>query len=127
MRSDFDGHHELKILRFKTFLYADVYWSSNQNVFFEFVIRKISMLPTLKASQELKNWYFTMKYFAQSNLYVNKMCTNFQGQKIYQKEDIRNLLTCVVVKCFSLLPTLTTSQRLNSFSFAMKFLGKILL
>jgi len=26
-------------------------------------------------------------------------CTKFQGQKIYQKENIQNLLTCVVVIC----------------------------
>jgi len=80
------------------------------------------MLPTLKASRELKNWYFTMKFLQQNHLYDNNTCTKFQGQKFYQKKDIQNLLTCVVVKCFSLLPTLTASQRLNYLFFAMKFL-----
>jgi len=82
---------------------------SNQNVVFEFAVREILVLPTLKVSQELKIWYFNMKNLPQNHLYVNNMCTKFQGQEIYQKRDIRNLLTCVVVKCFSLLPTLIAS------------------
>ena len=53
------------------------------------------------------------------------MCAKFQGQKIDRQIVIQNLPTLVVVvESFSLLPTLTTSQRLNYFSFAMKFLGQ---
>jgi len=57
------------------------------------------------------------------NFRGNNTSTKFQGQKIYQRKDIRNLLTCVVVKCFSLLPTLTLSQGLNFF-FHMNFCYK---
>jgi len=45
---------------------------SNQNVIFEFVVREISILPTLKASRELKNWYFTMNFFSKTSSSVNK-------------------------------------------------------
>jgi len=62
-----------------------------------------------------------MKNLPQHHLYVNNTWTKFKGKKFYQKK-FQNLLTCVVVKCFSLLSTLTTSQRLNSSSFAMKLL-----
>jgi len=103
-----------------------VQWCSNQNVVLEFTMREISMLPTLKASWELKNWYFTMNFFPRHHLYVNNRYTKIQCQNIYQKKDIRNLLTCVVVKCFSLLPTLTTSQRSNYF-FAIKIFKQKLL
>jgi hypothetical protein len=50
------------------------------------------------------------------------MYAKFQGQKIHQKKVIQNLPTLVAVEIFSLLPTLTASQRLNFFFFAMKFL-----
>jgi len=40
-----------------------VQWGSNQNAVFEFAVREILVLPTLKASQELNNWYFTMNSF----------------------------------------------------------------
>jgi hypothetical protein len=39
-------------------LYANVQWGTNQNVVFKIAVRKISRLPALKASRELKNWYF---------------------------------------------------------------------
>ena len=41
------------------------------------------------------------------------MYAKFQGQKIHQKKVIQNLPTLVAVEIFSLLPTLTASQRLN--------------
>jgi len=78
---------------------------SNQNVVFEFAKREISVLPTLKASRELKNWYFTMKFFPQHHLYVNNKCNKFQGQNIYQKKDIQNLPTSVAIRkihCYQL-------------------------
>jgi hypothetical protein len=50
------------------------------------------------------------------------MYGKFQGQKSHQKKVIQNLQTLVDVEIFSLLPTLTASQRLNYFCFAMKFL-----
>lgn len=53
------------------------------------------------------------------------MYAKFQGQKIHQKKVIQNLPTLVAVEIFSLLPTLTASQRLNFFFFAMKFLERI--
>jgi len=42
--------------------FSTLQWGTNQNVVFEFAVRKISILPTLKASRELKNWYFTTKF-----------------------------------------------------------------
>jgi len=60
-----------------------VQWGDNQNGVFEFAVKEIPVLPTLTASQELKNWYFTMKFFSQHHLYVNNTCTKFQGQKIH--------------------------------------------
>jgi len=53
--------------------------------FFEFAVREISVMPTLKASQELKNWYIAIKFLPQHHLYVSNTCIKFQGQKIYQK------------------------------------------
>jgi len=76
-------------------------------------VKEISVLPTLTASQELKNWYFTRKFLSQHHLYVNNTYTKFQGQKIHQKKDIQNLPRCVAVKKISLLPTLIASQGLK--------------
>jgi len=53
--------------QFVSFQYSTVQWGRNQNVVFEFAMREISVLPTLKASRELKNWYFTMNFFATSS------------------------------------------------------------
>jgi len=86
---------------------GDVQWGPNQNGVFEIAVKEISMLPTLTASQELKNWYFTTKCLPQHHLYVSNMYTKFQGQKIHQKKVIQNLSTWVVVEKISLLPTLT--------------------
>ena len=64
-----------------------------------------------------------MRFLAQHDLYDNNIHAKFQGQKIHQKNVIQNLPTLVAaVESFSLLPTLTASQRLNYFLFAMKFL-----
>jgi hypothetical protein len=53
---------------------------------------------------------------------IKKNHAKFQGQKIHKKKVIKNLPTLVVVvENVSLLPTLTASQRLNYFSFSMKF------
>jgi hypothetical protein len=104
--------------------YKEVQWGTNQNVVFEIAMRKLSRLPTLKASRELKNWYFPSKFSAKHYLLVSYMHTKFQGQMIYQKKVIQNLPTLVAVEMFSLLPTLTTFQSLKYFSFAMKFLEK---
>jgi len=79
-------------------------------------------MPTLTASQGLKNWYFTMNFLSQHHLYFNNTCTKCQGQKFHQKKDIQNLPTCVAMKKISLLPTLIASRGLNFFLFAMKFL-----
>jgi len=38
-----------------------------------------------------------MKFFSQDVLYANNMCAKFEGEKIYTKEDIHDLPTCVVV------------------------------
>jgi hypothetical protein len=57
----------------------------------------ISLLPTLVASQELKI-FFAMKSLEQQILYINNICSKFQGQKINTKKDIHNLPTCVVLK-----------------------------
>jgi len=92
-----------------------VQWGSNQNVVFEFAMREISLLSTLKVSREFKNWYFTMKVLTHHHFYINSICAKFQGQNIYQKKDIQNLPTCVPVRKISLLPTLTVFQGLNFF------------
>jgi hypothetical protein len=51
------------------------------------------------------------------------MYAKFQGQKIHQKKVIQNLPTLVAVEIFSLLPTLTASQRLIFFFFCHEILG----
>jgi len=56
---------------------------TNPNGVFEFAVKEISVLPILTTSQELKNWYFTMKIFPQHHLYINNTYINFQGQKIH--------------------------------------------
>jgi len=116
-----------KCTQFVQKAFTDVRWGSNQNVVSEFVVREISMLLTLKASREIKNWYFTMKILPQNLLYDNKYVYRISRPKDLLEKDIRNLLTCVVGKCFSLLPNLTNFQKLNCFFFAMKFLEKKLL
>jgi hypothetical protein len=50
------------------------------------------------------------------------MYAKIQGQKIHRQKVIQNLPTLVAVENFSLLPTLTTSQSLNVYLVAMKFL-----
>jgi len=99
-----------------------VQWGTNQNVVFEIAVRKISRLPTLKVSRELKNWYFPTKFLPKHFIYVNYRYAKFQGQKIHQQKVIQNLPTLVVVENFSLLPTLTASQSFNYSFLAMKFL-----
>jgi len=74
-----------------------VQWGPNQNGVIDIAVKEISVLPTLTASRELKNWYFTMKFLPHYHLYFNNTCTKFQGKKIYQKIDIQSLPTCVVV------------------------------
>jgi len=69
-------------------LFIIVQWGTNQNGVFQFAMKEVSVLPTLTAFRELKNWYFTMKFLSQHHLYVNNTCNKFQGQKIYQKKDI---------------------------------------
>jgi len=96
--------------------------------FFDVTRRKLKIIrnnPMYNVWQ-LKNSYFTMKILPQHHLYVNNTYNKFQGQKIYQKKDIRNLLTCVVVKCFSLLLTLTASQRLIIFFLPWNFWNDII-
>jgi len=78
------------------------------------VVKKISLLPTLTTSQGLKKKNFTMKFLEQQVLYVNNICSKFQGQKINKEKDIHNLPTCVVLRKFSLLPTLTPCQGLKN-------------
>jgi len=58
--------------------------------------------------------FFAMKFLARNHLYADNMCFKFQVQKIYPKKDIQNLPTCVVLRKFSLLPTLTPSQGLKN-------------
>jgi len=85
--------HFIKIIELKY-----VQWGDNQNGVFEFVVKEISVLPTLIAFQGLKNWYFTMNFLSQHHIFVNKACRKFQGQKFHLKKDVQNLPTCVVVK-----------------------------
>jgi hypothetical protein len=90
-----------------------VQWGTNQNVVFKIAVRKLSRLPTLKASRELTNWYFPTKILPKHYLQVSYMLAKFQDQKIHRKKVIQNLPTLVAVENFSLLPTLTTSQILK--------------
>jgi len=39
-----------------------------------------------------------MKFFPQSEFYVNDICENFQSQKSYTQKDIQNLPTCIAVR-----------------------------
>jgi len=86
------------------------------------VLREFSLLPTLTPSQGLKNYFFTVKFFTWNPLYVVNIWSKFQVEKIHPQKDIQNLPTCVVVRKFSLLPTLTPSQGLKNCLFMMKFL-----
>jgi len=87
-----------------------VQWGTDQNVIFEFAVKEIAVLPTLTASQELKNWNFTMEFLSQHHLYVNYTCTKFQGQKIHQKKGYSkstNMCSCeifFIVANFDSLP-----------------------
>jgi hypothetical protein len=56
---------------------------------------KNSRLPILKASRELKNWYFPTKFLPKNYLQVNYMYANFEGQKIHRQKVIQNLPTLV--------------------------------
>jgi len=64
---------------------------------------------------------FYHEFLSQHHLYVNNMCTKFQVQEIPPKKEIQNLPTCVVVKKYSLLPTLTPSQGLKFFILPWNF------
>jgi hypothetical protein len=81
-------------------------------------MRRISRLPSLKASRELKKLVFSHKCFTKAL----GMHAKFQGQKIHRQKIIQNLPTLVVVENVSLLPTLTASQSFIYLFFAMKFL-----
>jgi len=85
------------------------------------VVKINSLLPTLTPSQGLTKKSFAMTFLAGDNLYVDNMCSKFQVQEIYTKKDIRNLPTHVVLRKFSLLPTLTPSQGLKNCFFSTKF------
>jgi len=78
-------------------------------------VKNNSLLPTLTPFLGVKFFSFAMKFLSQDQLYVNNIWSKFQSQKIYTKKDIPNLPTCVVVRKFSLLPTLTPFQGLNFF------------
>jgi hypothetical protein len=59
------GPHSSAFFHFTACFWAkasNLQWGTNQNVVFEITVRKISRLPTLKASRELKNWYFPVKF-----------------------------------------------------------------
>jgi hypothetical protein len=62
---------------------SKVQWGTNQNVVFKIAVRKLSRLPTLKASRELKNWYFPTKFLPKHYLQVSYICAEFQDQKIH--------------------------------------------
>jgi len=66
--------------------HLEVYSGVAIKISFLNIVREILVLSTLKASRELKNWYFTMKFLSQHHLYVNNTCTKFQGQMIHQKK-----------------------------------------
>jgi len=65
-----------------------------------------------------------MKFLERKHIYVNNMCAKFQGQKIHKKKDIQSLPTCVAVKKYSLLPTLTPFRGLNFFFYHESFFMK---
>jgi len=83
-----------------------------QNGVFAFVGKKISHLPTLIASQGLKNWSLTIKFLARHHLYVNYMCAKRFTQKGYSKST--NMCSQAMKK-ISLLPTLTPSKDWKKF------------
>ena len=53
----------------------------------------ILLLPTLTSSLGLRFWYFNINFLAHGYLCVDNMCEKFQGQEMYSKEDIQNLLS----------------------------------
>ena len=62
-----------------------------------------------------------MKLLAHDHLYVENMCTKFQGQKMYTVIDIQDLPTGVAVRKVSQLPTLTPFQGLKKNKFPWNF------
>ena len=61
-------------------------------------VRKVSQLPTLTPSQELRKSFLPMKFLEQKHFYVVCMCGKFQVQKTHTKNNIPNLPTCVVLR-----------------------------
>ena len=61
-------------------------------------VRKVSQLPTLTSSQELRNFFFPMKILEWKHLYVVYMYGKFQVLKIHTKNNIPNLPPCVVLR-----------------------------
>jgi len=80
-----------------------------------FIVAHFDTLPRIEI------FFFAMKFLSWDHLYVDNMCSKFQVQKIYQKKDIWNLPTWVVLRQFSILLTLTPSQGLKIWYFALKF------
>jgi len=58
-----------------------------QNISTWVAMEKISLLPTLTDSQGLKK-KFAMNFFEKQLLYVNNICSKFQGLKINPKKYI---------------------------------------
>ena len=67
-----------------------------------------------------------MKFLEQQVLYVDNICSKFQGKK---NKKIHNPSTCVVLRhngeSISLVPTLIASQGLEFFLFTMNFCHKM--
>jgi len=59
---------------------------------------KNSLLPTLIASQRLTFFLVPLNLLEYQFLYVNNICSKFQGQKINTKKDIHNLPKCVILR-----------------------------
>ena len=91
-------------------------------------VRKVSQLPTLTPSQELRKFFLPMKFLEQKHFYVVCMCEKFQVQKTHTKNNIPNLPTGVVVrnKEENCLTTLTASLGLSICYFNMKIFTRVI-
>ena len=63
-----------------------VQWGTNQNVVFEIAARKLSRLPTLKAFQELKNWYFPTMFYQRIIFKLIICVPNFKAKRSTDKK-----------------------------------------
>ena len=124
----FLGQHHFYVENMHTrFQFQKIYTKKLCEIYQQGVaVRKVSQLPTLTPSQELKKFFLPMEILEEEHLYVDYTWEKYQVQKTHTKNDIPNLPTVVVVKNNeeNCLKTLTASLGLRNFWHNMKFLAQ---